>query len=301
MLTSTHRGVTLVELLVGIVMIGIIGLALAKVFTRVMSASGAQVQIAATQGEARIGSLMLPLEFREIGYDTIPEPGEPATSDLIAIDDDRLSFYASRGVSVTCGSLDPNRLVFQIRRPIVGQRMPEVTDRFLLFLEVERSNGLDDRWVEMTVRSVNLNATCDGDPAITITLAAVPELLPGAEMQVTNETLGGPIRWFEAVEYAPMQDGGEWFVGRRSLSLSEASFTPVIGPLSDAAGIDFTYYNAAGTVMDLTTADPLDVRSIGIRVTTVTDGAVSLAGSTTRASGSFSVVTRVALRNTLRP
>jgi hypothetical protein len=288
-------------LLVGIVLMAIIGTALLKVFTSLMSTSGAQVRIAASQGEARIGTLMLPQEFREIGYDTMPEPGEPATSDLIAIAADQLSFYASRGVGVTCGTLDPNRLVFQIRRSIIGQRAPLVTDRFLLFLEVEKSNGVDDRWVEMDVQSVDLATTCAGDPAITITLATIPELLPGSPMVLTNETLGGPIRWFEAVEYAPTNNGGEWFVGRRSIALGEVAFTPVIGPLSGAAGVGFTYYNAAGAVVDPTTANPLVVRSIGIRLTTVTENAVSLAGSTNRNIGTYPVVARVALRNTLRP
>jgi hypothetical protein len=295
------RGITLVELLVGIVMMGIIGVALLKVFTSLMGASGAQVRIAASQGEARIGTLMLPQEFREIGYDTIPFAGQLATSDLIAIDDDRLSFHASRGFSTTCGTADVNSLIFQVRRPVGGQRNPLVTDRFVVFLEVEKAIGSDDRWVELDVNTIDLNTTCNGDQAITLTALVKPDLFPGSGMAVTNQQIGGPIRWFEAVEYAPVSSGGEWFVGRRSISLGEADFTPVIGPLSGATGVAFLYYDKDGNILDPDAADPLTVRSIGISITTVTEGEVSLAGSTNRDVGTFPVVARVALRNTLRP
>jgi prepilin-type N-terminal cleavage/methylation domain-containing protein len=295
----SRRGVSLIELLVGIVLMGIIGLALMRAFTGLMSASGAQVRIAATQGEARIGSLMLPQEFREIGYDTMPDVPGPATSDLLTIAPDQLSFYASRGVSTTCGTPDP--MIFKVRRPVVGQRNPLLTDRVLLFLEVQVSNGLDDRWVEMDVTAIDLNSTCDGDPAIEFTVSDEPDLYPGEDMVVTNMQGGGPIRWFEEVEYAPVSSGGEWFVGRRSISLGEATFTPVIGPLSGSTGVGFTYYGVAGTALDPTTAAPRDVRSIGIRITTVTEGEVSLAGSTNRVIGVFPVVARVSLRNALRP
>src|SRR5690606_36514436 len=125
--------------------------------------------------------------------------------------------------------------------------------------------------------------------------------MPDTAMAVTNMQSGGPIRWFETVEYAPVNSGGEWFVGRRSISLGEASFTPVIGPLSGAAGVAFTYHNAAGTAVNPASANPLVVRSIGIRLTTVTESEVSLAGSTNRDIGTYPVVARVALRNTLRP
>lgn len=294
-----RRGVTLVELMVGIVMMGIIGVALLKVFTSLMGASGAQVRIAATQGEARIGSLMLPQEFREIGYDSVP--GTSRSSDLITIAGDQLSFLASRGAGVTCGTFNANE--FRIRKPIIGQRLPVVSDTFVMFLEVEKSFGSDDRWVPLDVTAIDYNSTCNGsDPAITLTLGTTPKITPGGNViQPTNHSMGGPIRWMEAVEYGPVSSGGEWFVGRRSISLGEASFTPVIGPLSGATGIAFTYYNAAGAVLNPASANPIDVRSVQVALSTVTENEVSLAGSTNRNLATYPVVTRVSLRNTLRP
>jgi hypothetical protein len=293
------RGITLVELLVGIVMMGIIGVALLKVFTSLMGASGSQVRLAASQGEARIGTLILPQEFREIGYDTVPNVSR--STDLIAIAGDQLSFLAARGVGISCGTF--NATEFRIRKPIMGQRMPVVSDTFVLFLEVEKSIGSDDRWVPMDVTAIDYNSTCDGvDPAIALTLAATPKFTPGgANIVATNHQMGGPVRWMEAVEYGPVNAGGEWFVGRRSISLGEVSFTPIIGPLVSAAGVAFTYYNAAGAVLAADAANRVAVRSIRVALSTVTEGTVSLAGSTNRAVATFPVTTRISLRNTLRP
>ena len=300
-----RRGITLIELMVGIVLMGIIGVALLKVFSSLMGTSGAQVRMAASQGEARIGTLMLPQEFREIGYDTvIVNAGtDYANTDLIAIAADQLSFLAARGVGITCGTF--NATEFKIRKPILGQRMPVVSDTFVLFLEVEKSTGTDDRWVPMDVTAIDYNSTCNGtDPAIALTLGGAPKIEPGgADIVLTNHSMGGPIRWMEAVEYAPMSSDGEWFVGRRSISLGEASATPVIGPIDGAGGVAFTYYNAAGAALAPGGSNSrINTRSIRITLNTVTEGTVSLAGSTrNRAVSTYPVVTRVSLRNTLRP
>lgn len=296
-----RRGLSLVELLIGIVLMGIIGAALVRVFTVIMGASTAQVQVAATQGEARVGTLLLPQEFREIGYDT-NSTSLTRTSDLIAIGDNSIRFWASRGLGITCGT--PTLTEFRIRRGIIGQRVPVLTDRVLLFLEFDPNAGFDDYWVPMTVSAIDLNSTCDGtDPAIRFTLSATPEVASGTAMALTNHRVGGPIRWFEDVEYGVVTDAstGQFFLGRRSHSLSEAALTPVVGPLTDANAFSLRYFNAAGTQLTAASAPVINVRSMEIRLRTTSESRVSLAGSTSRNISNFPTVTRVALRNALRP
>lgn len=296
-----RRGLSLIEMLIVVVLLGIIGAALSQVFIAVMGSSSAQVRIAATQGEARVGTLLLPQELREIGYDTNTTTNT-ASSDLVSIASNQIRFFASRGLGITCGT--PTLTEFSIRRNTIGQRIPLLSDRFLLFLEFDPNAAFDDQWVPMKVTAVDLNATCDGtDPAITFTLATAPQIAPGVNMALTNWRLGGPIRWFEEVEYAPVTDGatGEVFVGRRSVSLGEAAFQPIIGPLANTAAFSLVYYDAAGTVLNPASANRLAVRSIEVRLTTSTNANVSLGGSTRRANSTFPVVSRVSLRNSLRP
>ncbi len=296
-----RRGFSLMELLIVIAMIGIIGIALSRVFTSVMITSSAQVRVAATQGEARVGALLLPQELREIGYDTNTTTNS-ASSDLVLMEPAGLGFFAARGMGITCGT--PTLSEFRIRRGIVGQRVPLLTDRILLFLEFDPNAAFDDQWVPMTVSAIDLNSTCDGsDPAIRFTLSATPLIAPGVNMALTNHRIGGPIRWFERMEYARMLDAttGEYFLGRRSVSLGETSLQPIIGPLSGPSGIAITYFDATGTAVSPGTADPLVVRSIQFNLSTTTGSDVSLAGSTNRAQSNYPIVMRVSLRNSLRP
>lgn len=296
-----RRGFSLMELLVVITLLGILGIAFYRIFTSVMNTSSAQVRIAATQGEARVGTLLLPQELREIGYDTNTTTTS-ASTDLLTMSTTGLTFHASRGMGVTCGT--PTLNEFRIRRGIVGQRTPLLTDRILLFLEFDPNAAFDDQWVPMAVSAIDLNSTCDGgDPAITFTLSAAPLVAPGVNMALTNHRIGGPIRWFEQMEYGRVQDvaTGEWFVGRRSISLGEPELRPIIGPLNGASGFSLAYFNAAGTAVNPASGDPLTVRSIQINLSTTTSTNVSLGGSTNRAQSNYPVVMRVSLRNSLRP
>ena len=306
-----RRGFTLIELLVGIVMLGIVGLVTAQLLMSMMRVTTAQVQIAGAQGTARTGMLVVPQEFREIGYDTIKSPLGSASSDLISIAANRITFRAMRGVGMTCavtasfgppGSID----AIWIRLPVFGMRPdgPAATDSVLMFVENERNRGDDDQWVFVDVSSVDPSATCGADKAIKLTFATPPKhYLPSFDNILPNEwQLGGPVRWYERMEYGPVIDAttGRTYVGARSENVG-GPLQPMIGPIPDSSGFALTYYDANGTVLDPATAQKIDVRSIGISLTGTTTAPLSLAGSSSRARSNVPVFTRVALRNILRP
>jgi hypothetical protein len=294
-----RRGVSLVELLVSVTMISIVGLATTKLVMSMMNTTTAQVQKAAAQGNARTGVLAIPQELREIGYDTVTASGA-TTSDLEAIAAHRITFRAMRGLGITCGT--PTLTEFRVRKPIVGVRDPLLTDGFLLFLDSDPNQAGDDQWVPMLVQSIDPNSTCGSDPAIRFTLSATPIYTPpSTDMAISQHFVGGPIRWYERLEYGPFVAGSQAFIGVRSLSLGETVLTPVIGPLPDTDSFGFTYYNSAGTVLDPASAPPITVRTIGLSIKTVSNHEVSLAGSTKRALTRDSVQTRIALRNAIRP
>ncbi|MEP6590668.1 MAG: prepilin-type N-terminal cleavage/methylation domain-containing protein [Gemmatimonadota bacterium] len=298
-----RRGVTLIEMLIGIVLIAIIGAALTKVLSTMLNTSGAQITIANSIGEARNGATLLPQELREVGYDTNITTLS-ARTDLLAIATRRISFRAMRGMGITCGT--PTLTEFRILKPIIGQRLPRDTDDFLLFVENDPNAGFDDQWLPMLVTSIDVNSTCGTDAAIKFTLSAPPlvkSTSPTVDMAISQHRVGGPIRWYERVEYGPFIDGttGKTFVGVRSISLGETVLSPIIGPIPDSTHFTLTYFDAAGAVLDPTSANPLRVRSIGVGMTTITERVASLAGTTTRSLRQYPMYTRVALRNSLRP
>lgn len=297
-----RRGFTLIELLVGIFMLGVVGLATVRMLQAMLRTTSAQVAAAANQGTVRTGMLAIPQEFREIGYDTIPLAGA-ATTDLEAIARHRITFRAMRGFGITCGT--PTLTEFRVRKPVLGLREPLLTDGFLLFVENDPNQGLDDQWVAMSVVSINVNSTCGPDPAIAFTLASAPLADPGSgtPIAISNHFVGGPVRWFERVEYGPVIDAatGLAWIGTRSLSLGQGALTPVIGPMPDTTAFALDYFAADGTTLDPALASPLAVRSLGVRITGVAPVTTSLAGTSRRARQPTTVATRVALRNTLRP
>jgi len=299
-----RRGFTLVELMITVVLLGIVGMATVRIMRSMLITNSAQVRIAATQGEARNASLFVPMELREIGFDTAASIGPgAASSDLLAIARNRLTFRAMRGLGITCGT--PTLSEFRVRKPIIGQRNPLLTDGFLLFVESDPNLGTDDQWVAMTVSNIDLNSTCGADSAIAFTLSATPIVEPTASipLAISMHFVGGPVRWFERIEYGPVTDPAtnEIFLGARSLSLSQTTLIPAAGPLPDTTGFELSYFDAAGSILDPASADPLLVRSIGVTIRTSSGAPVSLAGSSTRARRTFPLTTRVALRNTLRP
>ncbi|MES2124189.1 MAG: prepilin-type N-terminal cleavage/methylation domain-containing protein [Gemmatimonadota bacterium] len=298
-----RRGVTLVELLIGIVLMAIIGAAITKVLTAMLNTSGAQITIANSMGEARNGATLLPQELREVGFDSNITTLSSRT-DLLAIARNRISFRAMRGMGITCGT--PTLTEFRVLKPTIGQRLPRLTDEFLLFVENDPNAGFDDQWLPMVVTNIDLNSTCGTDEAIRFTLSDPPlvkSTSPTVDMALSQHRVGGPVKWFEQVEYGPFVDGttGKVYVGVRSISQGETTLSPIIGPIPDSTHLVLTYFDAAGAVLDPTTTNPLRVRSIGIGLTTITERVSSLAGTTTRSSKQYPMYTRVALRNTLRP
>ena len=297
-----RRGFTLIELMVGIVMLGLVGLMMARLMTSMLRVTTAQIQVAGAQGTSRTGVSAIPLEFREIGYDTLTKSGT-TSSDLETIAPNRLTFRAMRGTGMTCDLVAGGGGVttLKVRRPIFGLRDPVETDSFRIFIENDVNLGTDDQWVTLVVNDI-ADEDCGADKAWLLEIDP-PEYDDGTVVPITQVFVGGPVRWFERMEYGPVIDGatGRTYVGARSLNLGENTLAAMIGPIPDSTGFALTYYGGDGTVLDPTVAtNRIKVRSIGITLTGTTTSPVSLAASSTRARNTSPVFTRVALRNNLR-
>ncbi|MGH7529588.1 MAG: hypothetical protein ACREMN_04335, partial [Gemmatimonadales bacterium] len=102
---------------------------------------------------------------------------------------------------------------------------------------------------------------------------------------------------YEIVTYSVYQAGdGRWYLGYQSSSGGGVR-QPLIGPVLDANGVTFAYYDVTGAI----TADPRRVAQIGITLRAQTAAPVRTAGG----GGPLryvtdSIVTRVALRNNRR-
>lgn len=294
---TSRRGLTLVELMITLVMLAIVGASLGRILMRTFRVSDAQLSQADMQSNVRTGGLILPLELREIGYDSNITTGV-VTSDLEAMAANEIQFRAARGFSTTCGT--PTLNEFRFRKPVTGVRLPRITDGFLLYVENDENIGIDDQWIPLTVTAINLNGLCGADSAVVLTVTT-PQVAPGVNLAMSNIFVGGPIRYYERMRFGAFVDAdGLTYLGARSVSAGEATYQAVAGPVSPANGIQFRYFARNGNSLDPGSADPADARSVQVTVRGLTRNAINLSGAANRARAGMTTTTLVALRNTLK-
>lgn len=292
-----RRGVTLIELLVTIVILSLVAASVGQVMVRSFRTSQAQLLQAGMQSSVRTGGLILPLEFREIGYDSSIVTGT-VTSDIETIAANSVQFRAMRGWSMTCGTLSLSEI--RLRKPVVGLRRPQAADGFLWFVENDPNTGIDDQWVPLTVTAVDQNSLCGADSAIALSIST-PVYSPGVNLQLSQVFVGGPVRWYERMNFGSFVDtDGFTYLGARSVSAGEANYRAVVGPLAATEGLRFRYFARDGSVLSPGTANPASIRSVEILLNGTTTQNTSLSGSATRQAGTMTTLTRVSLRNTLR-
>ncbi|HEX9895027.1 MAG TPA: prepilin-type N-terminal cleavage/methylation domain-containing protein [Gemmatimonadales bacterium] len=306
-----RRGFTLVEIMVVMVMMLLVGAALTRILVNSMRVSRAQMITADMQSNVRVGGLAVPLELREIGYDSnISELAGPGAvrSDIEAIGTNFIQFRASRGFSTLCGAWSlPNggEGTLRIRKPVLGIREPLPSDSFQVFVENTPTISSDDQWLDAKITAIDLNGICGagGDPAIILTVSAegISTKFDGTDDVVdANLSYGSPVRWFERMRFGSFVDAdGLTYLGARSISAGEGAYRAVAGPMDPITGFMLTYYNKNGVPVAPGVGNPVDVRTIEVQLLGRTGSQVALAG-TRMANRTMITTTRVALRNTLR-
>lgn len=311
LLTPRRRaGFTLVELMVGIVLVGLVGLTLMRVVVSSQRISQAQTAQADMQANVRTAALMLPAELREIGYDY--DAAGVVRTDLVDAQATSLRTRVMRGWGVICGDYGQDDI--RVRLPLVTYRNPTPADSFLLFVEHEKDRGDDDQWIPFHADVVDLDSDCgtSGDRAMRLATLTGDEVFV-SDADATNHASqmpspihilnGGPIRFFEVMEYGLYEAGGRAWLGARSLTAGEAAYEPVIGPLRAGDGMSLRYLDRDEAVVppnDPTRFD--DIRMIEITLRGETGAGVTTpSGFGARGIQGDTLVTRVAVRNLLRP
>ncbi|MFZ5625017.1 MAG: PilW family protein [Gemmatimonadota bacterium] len=245
-----RAGFTLVEVMVGLV---ILGLVVALLYRSVISSqrvSQAQVERAAMQANIRAAAFIVPAELYEVAA------GPGSTTDILAMSPTAITYRAMRGLGVICQvagnevrvQRDQGRW-FALRQPQAGR------DSVLLFVDGDPGTDTDDAWIPLRITSVNMSSRCGALPAIALG-ATVPN--PAAV------TLGSPARTFEVMELSLYTSAGDRALGLRSVS-GGGSTQPILGPLA-ANGFRLVYRDASGNPTTVRSA----VRSIEVQVRGVT-------------------------------
>lgn len=219
-----RRGFTLVELLVGLVLAGVI----ATLLTRLMLGQGRL----ALHFFARASAL----ESITQAHDWLTAELEPGgaiagSSDLLAIAGDSLVYRAWRGEGLGC-LVAPGE-VRVLRERLVGWRTPQPGRDSLALLIPEDS--AHSGWLRLPVLTVTAS-TCGGRPAVAIGTGATPPSLPLPPLV--------PVRIYEVALVKLYRSLGDWWLGARSVSGGEG-LQPVTGPYLPG-GVRFGYRSRSG-------------------------------------------------------
>jgi hypothetical protein len=287
-MTVSRRGVSLVELVVALGLLGLVGAVTLRVMLAFFQEVAALRERGALQSDGRTGALLVQSELRELGA------GPDGPADLVDMATDSITYRAPRGHGVNCWVgigqvriLDTPLLPFSSLRTIAPGR-----DSLLLFVEGNPASMDDDRWLRLPVLSVSASS-CAGLPAIAVGTIDFTPLLPGADLGAVEP--GGPVRSFEVMRLKEYVSTGHRWLGAESLSGGDA-VQPVLGPLS-GNGVTMAYRGKDGAA----TLDPRAVRSIEVVLEEATQTAVARAWSAgARDFVSDTIRTLVYLRNTPR-
>jgi len=282
-----HRGFSLVELLVALV---VAGLVLAGVATTLLGAQRfyrAQAQVLEVQQNVRVIAQVLSQELR--GLDS-------GDGDIVAMSDTAITFKAPRVFSVTCAAPDVARGVLVVRNSLSSgfRAVDPARDSVLVFRDGDPRIATDDLWLRSSLSATGAAACADGAAGSRLTLSGAA----GGLAQLDGVSPGSPVRAFEVVRYRLYGDGdGLWWLGTQSFTGGGWSVTsPIAGPLRPRDGVAFAYTDAAGEIV----SSPLAVRLVRVVVRGRSSAPIRSVGRPAAAYQDSAVVS-VFLRNSAHP
>jgi prepilin-type N-terminal cleavage/methylation domain-containing protein len=317
--TDRRRGFTLIELMVGLVLLLAVGGVTYQLLVNTQRVTRSQGQRIGMQDNGRSGALILQSELREVGYDQMTVAARSAiltkyplavltvgvNSDIRAMGPDSITYRAMRGLGYTCqflsgtGDIVVYNRAANVNDPLSWQgfRQPVATDSLLVYVENDPSTASDDVWLTTGIGAPTAQNCPDGTTGFKLHLTMPVALGLSVADVLGIMKVGGPVRNFELMQVRSYTANGKTWLGMRARPTTNGtSLDPVIGPLAGTAGLAFTFRNSTnGTALV-----PDSVRSVQLTLRPMSDELVRTTGRTAKMD-TLTMTTRVALRNALRP
>lgn len=276
----SRAGVTLAELLVVLVILGLVGSVIMRVVLRQQRFYAGAAEITSSRADLRDLATSLPTDLRGISS---------AGGDIYAMSDSSIDFRLPMGISAICvlGAgltsvvVPPTTLATRsgvtswTAKPVAG-------DSVLIYDEGATSALTDDSWRAYRVTAAPTTVACPTTTGFTGTSAeaaagvslAISPALPATTPQ------GSPIMLFRHAHYGLFLTSS----GKTMLGYSDcpgavcAAMTPIAGPFlpyaASGSGVQFAYYDSTGAV----TAVRANVARIDVVVRSQTAAPVALIG-----------------------
>lgn len=237
---ASRRGLTLPDLLAGLLLLGLV----ATLAVRVTLAYG---RLLLGQRERSTLQSAFTTSFSLLAADL----GDIAPGDLRRISPDLIEYRAFRSSGLACYLTNTEILVRHDR--FSGTRLPQAgRDSLLVYVGPSNSPDSAAGWLLAPLVAVTRSA-CGGWPAYRLVTA-----LDSSRLRAGTLPAIIPIRTFEVMQARIYASLGAWWLGVRSVSAGE-TIQPVAGPF-EAPGSQFRYFDSSGAG----TLVPQEVRRLGI-------------------------------------
>ncbi|UCG86807.1 MAG: hypothetical protein JSW71_23410 [Gemmatimonadota bacterium] len=249
-----QRGLSLIELILVTLLLGVVGSSALAVVTASLRSARRQAAAAQIQTSLRTAVAVVAAELRELG-------SGPTGGDLIERGLQGITYRAKRSTAFLCHK--PDQRVAEVIAwgdPVYGLRPFEAgRDSILVFAENDPRTSADNEWHSAMIEAVIHGNFCPGPSrGVRMRLAGLAwGSLAGVER-------GAPVRGFQVTRLLLYQDARRtWWLGLREYRAQGGwSVTqPVLGPLAHN-GLRFEYLDASGEPVD----DSQPVALIGFTV-----------------------------------
>lgn len=263
-----RRGLTLIELMIVLVVLGIVGATLTSILTRQQRFYRDASETVVVRRELRKGASLLPTDLRAIST---------AGGDLLEASGSRFSIRATIGSGVVCdvglSSVDLVPLDLSNHTLTTWYATPQRNDTVFVFDEGAEDGATDDSWSQHAITAVPTMSSsyCSGTPFVAAADAAKPKIRLALSSTVPSEVrIGAVVRITRPIRYSVYQPSGagDWYLGyEEHTGTAWGAIQPIAGPLAAAAGPRFLYYDTLGVARTPTTpTERTNVARIDVRL-----------------------------------
>ena len=259
-------GMTLFEIMVSLILLGIVSGVIMRVIMRQQRFYQGVNQIMTQRGQLRQATAVLPIDLRSLSS---------VGADILVASDSSMEFLVNVGTGVVCEVVDgkqvalpPEKLASgQVLTSWLGYGKPD-KDVYSYFVYIYNDSSItgneDDRWQKFTLKEVHAdNSRCLTSFATIADVGKERPILELASTEPDDPATGGPlsryinvgaaVRVVKRIRYALYQEtNGKWYLGfanyKNGLS-SWDTMSPVSGPYDpygSASGLGFRYYDVDG-------------------------------------------------------